>query len=137
MTAVLVFLKMAGSFIKDHWQLAAALAVVLALVVSFTGWSHARERAATAEHALKAQLEQTLAWRTVARHQSDKALEAARLQAEFEAKLAAALAEPPEVVHVYHDAVPGVAPVVDQAADCEAAVSDLARYLQEVVGGAP
>lgn len=129
--------RAAMKWIGEHWQLVAALAVVAMLAISMNGWAHARERAKTAEHALDAQVKITNSWRTVARHQSDKAIEAARLRAEFEALLAAELAKPPKVVVHYKDAQPGVPVVVSEASDCEEGVANLARYLQEVIGGAP
>lgn len=130
MTAVMVFLRIAGKTIAANWKAIAVGLLIGACVWIWCDWRGQAAEIAALEYQLKIERTITMQWRDISRLQSAKAIEAARLRDEFEQRLADELAKPPKEVIKWKTIETTVPGVIDAAPDCGSAVRDIGRLLK-------
>jgi len=135
----LLILKAIVSFARKH-QTAIALALVAALVVSFAWSWHSRGvRLEDARYVAEKAQESAEMWRQVAHRQAEGVRDLREKNDAMERELADALSRPPRTIIEYRDAEPEIVEIIRESPECQDALRDVRRRLQELghCGGDP
>ena len=125
--------KAALGFLIKNWRAFIVAAVLGSCLWIFLDWRAQAEEIAALEYTLKLQRGMTEIWRDTARHQSEKAKEAAELRDEFERLLAEKLAEPPAAV--FKPAEPEIHEIIIESQECGEAVEKIGAHLKGLLEG--
>jgi len=119
------------AFIKHYWKAMALTAILVGVALFVMSWHSRGLRLETALAKVEASDQRAQEWRDTAAECSRKTLDLMAENAEFQAKLTAALNRPPDVVIKYKDKIKVVTETV-MSDDCPTAIGQMADVLATV-----